>query len=151
MEDEGFDRPFRFIVTGQYLAIRYNGSSFEICRDYHTRGALFYLSNDGKQIIHNRTYVADLTDYPDYEGDVFYISKELQYLAPDGQWSDSMQDAIKVQIDPEETTARLGALFPRQFPIQSLMRTILSPLTELISTTPINGFHYIASMAVAFG
>lgn len=101
MENEGFDRPFRFIVTGQYLAIHYNGSGFEIDRDYHARGSLFYISNDEKKIIHNRTFIADLYDYPDYEGDVFFIGKESHYLAQDGQWTDNIKDAIKVQIDPE--------------------------------------------------
>ncbi|CAI7587436.1 unnamed protein product [Penicillium pancosmium] len=108
MEDEAFDRPFRFIVTGQYLAIHYNGGNFEICRDFHTRGALFYLSYDEKQIIHDRTYVAELTDYPDYEGDVFYISKESQYLSQNGQWSDSIEDAMKVQIEPEGDYGEAG-------------------------------------------
>lgn len=101
MEFESFDRPFRFIVTGLYLAIHYNGSDFEIIRDYHARGTLFYLSNDEKTIIHNRAFIAELTDYPDYEGDVFYISKGSQYLAQDGQWTDDVQHAVKVQIDPE--------------------------------------------------
>ncbi|KAJ5796245.1 uncharacterized protein N7518_004785 [Penicillium psychrosexuale] len=100
MEDEGFDKPFGFIVTGQYLAIHYHGNNFEICRDYHARGALFYLSDDGETIIHNRTYVGALTDYPDYEGDVFYIRNGSRYLAQDGQWTDHTHDAIKVQIDP---------------------------------------------------
>ncbi|KAJ5242235.1 uncharacterized protein N7469_000562 [Penicillium citrinum] len=76
MENEGFDRPFRFIVTGQYLAIHYNGSGFEINRDYHARGSLFYISNDEKKIIHNRTFIADLYDYPDYEGDCKLILRE---------------------------------------------------------------------------
>ncbi|KAK4860887.1 hypothetical protein LT330_004618 [Penicillium expansum] len=100
MEDEDFDRPVRFIVTGQYLAIHYNGSNFEISRDYHARGSLFYVSDDGETIIHNRTYVGVLTDYPDYEGDVFYIRNGSQYLTQDGQWTDHVNDTVKVQIDP---------------------------------------------------
>ncbi|KGO69162.1 hypothetical protein PITC_095750 [Penicillium italicum] len=100
MEDEGFDRPFRFIVTGQYLAIHHHGSNFEICRDYHARGSLFYLSDDGETIINNRTYVGVLTDYPEYEGDVFYIRNGSQHLNQDGQWVDHVNDAVKVQIDP---------------------------------------------------
>lgn len=100
MEDEGFDRPFRFIVTGQYLAIHYRNSNFGICRDYHARGSLFYLADDGKTIIHNRTYISVLTDHPDYEGDIFYICNGSQYLTPDGQWTNHVDDAIKVQIDP---------------------------------------------------
>lgn len=112
MESEGFDRPFRFIVTGQYLAIHYNGNDFEISRDYHARGTLFYLSNDEKKIIHNRTFIADLIDYPAYAGDVFYISKGLHYLAQDGQWTDNVKDAVKVQIDPEGDYGEAGRPIP---------------------------------------
>jgi hypothetical protein len=116
MENEGFDRPFRFIVTGQYLAVHYNGSDFEISRDYHARGTLFYLSDDETKIIHNNNYIADLTDYPDYEGDLFYISKESQFLAQDGQWTDSVQDAIKLQIDPEGDYGDAGRPIPLSIP-----------------------------------
>ncbi|OQE81454.1 hypothetical protein PENNAL_c0041G07014 [Penicillium nalgiovense] len=84
MDDEGFDRPFRFIVTGQYLAIHYRSSNFKICRDYHARGSFFHLADDGETIIHNRTYVGVLADHPDYGGD----------------WTNHVNDAIKVQIDP---------------------------------------------------
>lgn len=100
MEDEGLDRPFRFIVTGQYLAIHYHDSNFEICRDYHARGSLFYLSDDGEAIIHNHTYVGVLADHPDYEGDVFYIRNGSQYLTQDGKWVNDVNDAVNVQIDP---------------------------------------------------
>lgn len=101
MEDEGFDRPFRFIVTAQYLAIHHHDNNFEIRRDYHARGSLFYLSDDGETIIHNRTYVGVLTDHPDYEGDVFYIRNGSQYLTQDGQWVNGVNEAaVKVQIDP---------------------------------------------------
>lgn len=100
MEYEAFDRPFRFIVTGHYLALHHNGSNFELRRDYHARGALFYLSDDETGIIHSRVYVGVLEEHPDYDGDVFYICKESQYLTLDGQWTDSINDAIKVQLDP---------------------------------------------------
>ncbi|CAI7630549.1 unnamed protein product [Penicillium palitans] len=100
MEYEGLDRPFRFIVTGQYLAIHHRDNNFEICRDYHARGSLFYLSDDGEAIIHNRTYVGVFYDHPDYDGDVFYISNGSQYLTQDGKWVDDINDAVEVQIDP---------------------------------------------------
>lgn len=100
MEHEGFDRPFRFVVTGHYLAVHYNDNNFELQRDYHARGALFYLSDDDTAIIHNRIYVGVLTEHPTYDGDVFYISKESQYLKLDGQWTDNIDDAVKVQLDP---------------------------------------------------
>lgn len=116
MEFESFDRPFRFIVTGQYLAIHYNSGGFEINRDYHARGALFYLSNDEKQIIHDRTFVAELVDYPDYEADVFYIGKGSQYLAQDGQWTNNIENAVKVQIDPEGDYGEAGRPMPPSIP-----------------------------------
>lgn len=100
MEYEAFDRPFRFIVTGHYLAVHYNSSNFELCRDYHARGALFHLSDDETGIIHNRTYVGVLEEHPNYEGDVFYIRNESQYLTLDGQWTDNASDAVRVQLDP---------------------------------------------------
>ncbi|KAJ5481630.1 hypothetical protein N7475_000442 [Penicillium sp. IBT 31633x] len=102
MEYEGLDRPFRFIITGQYLALHYDDNNFKIHIDYHARGSLFYLADDGESIIHNRTYIGVLTDHPDYEGDVFYIrnGSQDQYLAQDGQWTNNVNDAIKVQIDP---------------------------------------------------
>lgn len=101
MNDEGFDRPFRFIVTGRYLAVHYHDGHFELRRDYHARGTLFYLSDDGEQIIHGRTYVGVLAEHPDYPGDVFYIRHGSQYLAPDGRRTDSVDDAVIVQLDPQ--------------------------------------------------
>ncbi|KAL5365172.1 hypothetical protein BJX96DRAFT_8074 [Aspergillus floccosus] len=101
MEDEGFDRPFRFIATGQYLAVHYHDGRFELCRDYHTRGTLFYLSDDEEQIIHGRTYIGALAEHPDYPGDVFYIRQGSQYLAQDGRWTERVDDAVIVQLDPQ--------------------------------------------------
>jgi hypothetical protein len=81
MEYEDFDHPFRFIVTARFVAIHYNGSDFELHRDRHSRGSLFYLSNDEKQIIYNRTYIGSLTSHPKYKDEVFYIHHEQQYLS----------------------------------------------------------------------
>jgi len=101
MEDEDFDHPFRFIVTGRFVAVHYNGSDFELQRDRHSRGTLFYLSNDREQIIFNRTYIGSLISHPDYRDDVFYIRREHQYLSEQGKWTDNIENALKVQIDPE--------------------------------------------------
>ena len=101
MEYEDFRRPFRFIVTGHFIAIHYNSSDFELHRDRHSRGTLFHLSDDDEQIIYNRTYIGNLTSHPDYPEDVFYIQNKQQYLSPQGKWTDSIDNALKVQIDPE--------------------------------------------------
>ncbi|KAJ6094078.1 hypothetical protein N7467_002923 [Penicillium canescens] len=101
MEYEDFRRPFRFIVTGHFIAIHYNGSDFELHRDRHSRGTLFHLSDDDEQIIYNRTYIGNLTSHPDYPDDVFYIQHKQQYLSSQGKWTDSIDNALKVQIAPE--------------------------------------------------
>lgn len=101
MEDEDFSCPFHFFVTGRFIAIHYNGGNFELHRDRHSRGTLFYLSDDGEQIICNRTYVGRLTSLPDYPDKVFYIRREQQYLSSQGIWTDSIDNALIVQIDPE--------------------------------------------------
>ncbi|KAL4861996.1 hypothetical protein BDV12DRAFT_203444 [Aspergillus spectabilis] len=101
MEDEGFDRPFRFIVTSHYLSVHYCGGKFELHRDYHARGTLFYLSDCEEKIIHGRKYVGALAGHPSYQGDVFYICQGSQYLAQEGQWIDSLSGAVTVQIDPQ--------------------------------------------------
>ena len=101
MENEDLGRPFHFIVTGQYLAVHYDGNSFVLHMDLHVRGSLFYLSDDNDKIIHNRTYIGSLSSHPGYRGDVFYIRRGPQYLSEGGLWTDSIGDAVKVQIDPE--------------------------------------------------
>lgn len=100
MEDEAFNRPFRFIVTGRFIAVHYNGSDFELHSDRHSRGTLFHLSDDDEQIIFNRTYIGSLNSHPDYP-EVFYIHREQQYLSSQGTWRDSIDNALIVQIDPE--------------------------------------------------
>lgn len=100
MDDEDFQRPFRFIVTGKYLAVHYDGSKFEICRDHHGRGSLFYIADDGETIIHNRSYIAVLAAHPVYDDDVFYISQGQNFLTQDGQWTERIDDAVEVQIEP---------------------------------------------------
>ncbi|KAJ5115861.1 hypothetical protein N7456_000209 [Penicillium angulare] len=100
MEYEDLSRPFWFIVTGQYLAINYNGSDFEIRRGHHGRGSIFHLSDDEEQIIHKNAYIGFLSAHPDYEDDVFYISKDTKYLNKDAKWTDNIQEAIEVQIEP---------------------------------------------------
>lgn len=101
MEYEDFRRPFRFIVTGRFIAIHYNGRDFELHRDRHSRGTLFHLSDVDEQIICNRTYIGNLTSHPDYPDDVFYIQHKQQYLSSQGKWTDSIDNALKVQISPE--------------------------------------------------
>ncbi|KAL5043375.1 hypothetical protein BDW71DRAFT_188212 [Aspergillus fruticulosus] len=101
IEDEGFDRPFRFIVTGQYLSVHYHSGRFELQRDYHARGTLFYLSDNEEKIIHDRRYIGALTHHPSYPGDVFYICQGSQYLVQGGQWTDNVSEAVIVQIDPQ--------------------------------------------------
>lgn len=76
MEYEDFRRPFRFIVTGRFIAIHYNGSEFELRRDCHSRRTLFHLSSDDEQIICNCTYIGSLTSQPDYPEDMFSINRE---------------------------------------------------------------------------
>ncbi|KAJ0426820.1 hypothetical protein BJY00DRAFT_271030, partial [Aspergillus carlsbadensis] len=71
MGDEGFDRPFRFIVTSHYLSVHYRGGKFELRRDYPARGTVFYLSDCEEKIIHGRKYVGALAGDPSYQGDVF--------------------------------------------------------------------------------
>lgn len=101
MEDEDLSRPFHFIVTGRFIAVHYNGGDFELHRDRHSRGTLFHLSDAEEQIICNRTYVGSLTSHADYPNDVFYIRREQQYLSSKGTWTDSIGNALIVQIDPE--------------------------------------------------
>ncbi|KAJ5918309.1 hypothetical protein N7454_010684 [Penicillium verhagenii] len=101
MEDEDFRRPFHFFVTGRFIAIHYNGGDFELHRDRHSNGTLFYLSDDEEQIICNRTYVGRLTSLPDYPDKVFHIHREQEYLSSQGTWTDSIDNALMVQIDPE--------------------------------------------------
>lgn len=101
MEEEDLRRPFRFIVTGRYIAVHYDGNDFELHSDRHSRGTLFHLSDDDEKIIYNRTYIGHLISHPDYQNDVFYIRCGQQYLSQRGQWTDSVYDALKVQIDPE--------------------------------------------------
>jgi hypothetical protein len=72
MEEEGFNRPFGFIVTSHYLSVHYCGGRFELRRDYHARGTLFYLSDCEEKIIHRRKYVGALAGHPNYQGDVFH-------------------------------------------------------------------------------
>lgn len=100
MEGEDLNVAFWFFVTGKYLAIHYDGNSFEIRRDHHQRGSVFHLSNDYEQIIHNRTYIGALSTDSEYDDDVFYISKGTQYLTEDAQWTDNIEEAVKVQIEP---------------------------------------------------
>lgn len=135
MEDEGFDRPFRFIVTGQYLAVHYNVGNFELRRDYHGRGSLFYLSDDETAIIHNRAYVGILTEDADYDGDVFYISKESQYLTQDGSWTDSISNAVKVQLDP------MGDFYNDQSPLPPSLSNPTIDTGNPISADGIDLYH----------
>ncbi|KAJ5289029.1 hypothetical protein N7478_002059 [Penicillium angulare] len=102
MENEDPSRSFWFIVTGQYLAINYNGNDFEIRRAHHGSGSIFYLSDDEEQIIHQNTYIGTLSTHPNYEDDVFYISKDTQYLTKDAKWTDNIEEAVEVQIEPVE-------------------------------------------------
>ncbi|KAJ5102815.1 hypothetical protein N7532_003344 [Penicillium argentinense] len=100
MENESFDRPVRFFVTGKYLAIRYQNNAFELYEDYHARGSLFYISDDNEKIIYNREYVATLTSHLSYNGDVFFIHNGSGYLGLDGTWKKSVVEAVNIQIDP---------------------------------------------------
>jgi hypothetical protein len=101
-DDEGLDRPFRFIVTGKYLAVRYEDNSFTLHSDYHGHGSLFYLSDDETHIIRDQTYVGQLNSHPIHKDNVFHICRGLQYLSRDGRWTGNIDEALNVQIDPED-------------------------------------------------
>jgi hypothetical protein len=75
MGSEALDRPFCFLVTGQYIAIHYNDHNFALHNDHHLRGDL-YLSDDedkNDKIIHNGTYIGHLESRSDHRNNVFYI------------------------------------------------------------------------------
>ncbi|RHZ48887.1 uncharacterized protein CDV56_105217 [Aspergillus thermomutatus] len=101
-DDEGLDRPFRFIVTSKYLAVRYEDNSFTLHSDYHGHGSLFYLSDDEIHIIRDHAYVGQLHSHPIYKDSVFHICCGSQYLSQEGHWTGNIDEALDVQIDPED-------------------------------------------------
>lgn len=103
MDGEALDRPFHFLVTGQYIAVHYDGQNFALHSNHHLRGDLFYLSDNEEKIIHNGTYIGHLTSHPDHRDDVFYICREEEYLSQSGSWTASISDALKVEIHPFNT------------------------------------------------
>ncbi|KUL87860.1 hypothetical protein ZTR_03198 [Talaromyces verruculosus] len=103
MDGEALDRPFRFLVTGRYIAVHCDGQNFELQRNHHLRGDLFYLSNDEEKIIHNSTYIGHLKSHSDHRDDVFYICRGEQYLSQSGSWTASIFDALKCEIHPMNT------------------------------------------------
>lgn len=100
MDSEALDRPFRFLVTGRYIAVHYDGHNFALRSDHHLRGDLFYQSDDEDKIIHNGTYIGHLQSHPDHQDDVFYICHGEQYLSQNASWTASIVDALKVEIHP---------------------------------------------------
>ncbi|EEA21246.1 hypothetical protein TMatcc_009348 [Talaromyces marneffei ATCC 18224] len=98
--EEALDRPFRFLVTGQYIAVHYDGQNFELHTNHHLCGDLFYLSDDEEKIIHNGTYIGHLKSHSDYRDDVFYICRGVQYLSQSGSWTASILDALMFEIHP---------------------------------------------------
>ncbi|KAF7164133.1 hypothetical protein CNMCM5623_008823 [Aspergillus felis] len=136
-DDEGFDRPFRFIVTAKYLAVRYEDNNFTLHSDYHGHGSLFYLSDNDMHIIRNRRYVGQLKSHPSYEDDVFHICRGSQYLSREGHWTDNIDEALDVQIDPEDPYTTDSA---DSAPILSLSEPILNP-AHPVSADGIDLYH----------
>jgi hypothetical protein len=135
--DEALDRPFRFIVTGKYLAVRYEGNNFILHRDYHGNGSLFYLSDDEIHIIRDRAYVGQLNSHPIYKGNVFHICRGSQYLSREGRWTDNINEALDVQIDPEDPDRTDST---DNAPILSLSEPIINP-AHPVSADEIDLYH----------
>jgi hypothetical protein len=136
-DNEDLNRPFRFIVTGKYLAVRYEDNSFTLHRDYHGHGSLFYLSDDDIHIIRDRTYVGQLNSHPIYKDNVFHICRGSQYLSLEGRWTDNIDEALDVQIDPEDPYRTDSA---DSAPILSLSEPILNP-AHPVSADGIDLYH----------
>lgn len=136
-DDEGLDRPFRFIVTGKYLAVRYEDNSFTLHSDYHGHGSLFYLSDDETHIIRDHTYVGQLSSHPIYKDNVFRICRGSQYLSREGHWTGNIDEALDVQIDPEDPDSTDSA---DNAPILSLPEPIINS-THPVSADGIDLYH----------
>ncbi|KAF4186333.1 hypothetical protein CNMCM7927_005567 [Aspergillus lentulus] len=136
-DDEALDRPFRFIVTGKYLAVRYDDNGFTLHRDYHGNGSLFYLSDDEIHIIRDRTYVGQLSSHPIYKDNVFHICRGSQYISREGRWTDNIDEALDVQIDPEDPDR---ADSTDNAPILSLSEPIIDP-AHPVSADGIDLYH----------
>ncbi|PKX88744.1 uncharacterized protein P174DRAFT_446248 [Aspergillus novofumigatus IBT 16806] len=130
-DDEALDRPFRFIVTGKYLAVRYADDGFTLHRDYHGNGSLFYLSEDETHIIRDHTYVGRLNSHPIYKDNVFHICRH---------WTDNIDEALDVQIDPEDPDRTDSADSADSAPILSLSEPIMDP-SHPVSADGIDLYH----------